>query len=285
MVRPARAASKVRRAPVTRCVARGDAAICAAPRARPAHRPQASTREARAAPRSTKCASRRATAVSASGAKVERAADSLPRVKRLKVLVLFAHPAFEKSRVNRELVGVVKDLAGITFRDLYEIYPELDIDVRREQELLVEHDVIVFHHPFYWYSMPAILKEWQDLVLEHGWAYGTEGHALDGKITFHVISTGGPEAAYQRGGHNRFTVRELLAPQDQTAHLCRMKFVAPFVVHSSLRLVGNDDVKEPAARYRRLLEGVRDGRFDVDAAQAVDNLNTELDRVLRGTAA
>lgn len=27
-------------------------------------------------------------------------------------------------------------------------------------------------HPFYWYSTPALLKEWQDLVLEHGWAYG-----------------------------------------------------------------------------------------------------------------
>jgi len=41
--------------------------------------------------------------------------------------------------------------------------------------------MIVFHHPFYWYSSPAILKEWQDLVLEYGFAYGHEGTALRGK--------------------------------------------------------------------------------------------------------
>ena len=41
--------------------------------------------------------------------------------------------------------------------------------------------MIVFQHPVYWYSSPAILKEYQDLVLEYGFAYGHDGHALDGK--------------------------------------------------------------------------------------------------------
>src|SRR5687768_17757187 len=56
----------------------------------------------------------------------------------------------------------------------------------------------------------AILKEWQDLVLEHGWAYGPGGTALHGKITLNATTTGGPAAAYRRGGYNNFTVRELL---------------------------------------------------------------------------
>ncbi len=86
------------------------------------------------------------------------------------LLVLFAHPAFHKSRVNRVLTRFVKETEGVTFHDLYEAYPDFHIDVAREQALLVRHDVIVFHHPFFWYSTPAILKEWQDLVLEHGWA-------------------------------------------------------------------------------------------------------------------
>ena len=66
-----------------------------------------------------------------------------------KILILFAHPAFQKSRVNKELVSGVDKIEGITFHDLYQQYPEFDIDVAREQKLLMEHDIIVFHHPFF----------------------------------------------------------------------------------------------------------------------------------------
>ena len=35
----------------------------------------------------------------------------------------------------------------MTFHDLYEAYPDFDIDVRREQALLLAHDVIVLPAP------------------------------------------------------------------------------------------------------------------------------------------
>src|ERR1051325_11863724 len=117
-----------------------------------------------------------------------------------RVLILFAHPVLERSRVNRRLLAAVRALDGVTVRDLYELYPMLESDVKAEQAALVAHDVIVFQHPFYWYSCPAILKEWQDLVLEHGWAYGKEGTQLRGKITLHPITTGGPENASHTEG-------------------------------------------------------------------------------------
>jgi glutathione-regulated potassium-efflux system ancillary protein KefG len=196
-----------------------------------------------------------------------------------RILVLFAHPVLERSRVNRRLVEAIEGLEGVTIQDLYEAYPTLAIDVPREQQLLVEHDVIVFQHPFYWYSSPAILKQWQDLVLEHGWAYGAGGTKLQGKLTFNAITTGGPPQAYRKGGYNRFTVRELLAPWDQTAHLCGMSFLAPFVVHAALRFVG-DDVAPKAEAYRRLLEALRDDRLDLDRAAQVENLYDELDALV-----
>ena len=82
----------------------------------------------------------------------------------MKILVLFAHPAFHKSKVNKVLVDGLDKIGHVTFHDLYEEYPESDIDVKREQKLLKQHDVIILHFPFFWYSTPAILKEWQDLV-------------------------------------------------------------------------------------------------------------------------
>jgi glutathione-regulated potassium-efflux system ancillary protein KefG len=196
-----------------------------------------------------------------------------------RVLVLFAHPVLERSRVNRRMVDAIRDLEGVTIHDLYEAYPTLAIDVVREQELLLAHDVIVFQHPFYWYSVPAILKEWQDLVLEHGWAYGVGGTNLKDKLTLNAISTGGPPQAYRKGGYNRFTMRELLSPWDQTAHRCGMRFLGPFVVHAALRLVG-DDVAPSAAAYRRLIEALREDRLDLARAADAENLYDELDALI-----
>src|SRR5215212_5654509 len=106
---------------------------------------------------------------------------------------MLAHPVLERSQVNRRLLELVKGLPGITVHDLYEVYPTLRINVAKEQALCERHDAIVFQHPFYWYSAPALVKEWQDLVLEYGWAYGKGGDKLKGKLTLNAISTGGPQ--------------------------------------------------------------------------------------------
>jgi glutathione-regulated potassium-efflux system ancillary protein KefG len=197
-----------------------------------------------------------------------------------RVLVLFAHPVLERSRVNRRLVSAIRDVENVTVHDLYAVYPTSNINVAREQELLLAHDVIVFQHPFYWYSVPAILKEWQDLVLEHGWAYGAGGTKLKGKITLNAVTTGGPATAYNKTGYNRFTVRELLAPWDQTAHLCGMRYLAPFAVHAALRIASDDDVAQRREDYRRLIVALRDDRLDLDRAAAGENLAEELETMM-----
>ena len=89
-----------------------------------------------------------------------------------RILVLFAHPAIHRSIVNRRLKRVYIEFDNIKLRDLYDIYPEFMIDVDSEQQLLTDHDLIIFHHPIYWYSAPPILKQWQDLVLRNGFAFG-----------------------------------------------------------------------------------------------------------------
>ena len=203
--------------------------------------------------------------------------------KRRTVLILLAHPALDRSRVNRPLAEAVRGLDGVSFRDLYEEYPDLDIDVPAEQALLERHDVVVWQHPLYWYSTPAILKEWQDLVLEHGWAYGSGGTALHGKILVQALTAGGSEDAYCREGSNSFTVRELLAPVEQTALLCGMLWLPPFAVHGTHRL-SDAEVAEHARQYRRLVEALRDDRIDLAAARGLHRLNARLDAVVRETS-
>lgn len=191
------------------------------------------------------------------------------------VLILFAHPAIGRSRVNRNLIAAVEDLPGVTVHDLYDNYPDFQIDVDREQELLRTHSAIIFHHPLYWYSSPSILKEWQDLVLTHRWAYGKGGDALAGKIAVQAITAGGGAGAYGRDGQNRFTVRELLAPFEQTCRLCGIDWLGAFAVFGSLELGGGDDAKTRAhaESYRELVESLRDGTLDIEAARGAANLN------------
>ncbi|MFI5316624.1 MAG: NAD(P)H-dependent oxidoreductase [Myxococcota bacterium] len=166
-----------------------------------------------------------------------------------RVLILFAHPAFHRSRANRALVDAVRELEGVTFHDLYEAYPNLMVDVPREQALLAAHDALVAQHPFYWYSAPALIKEWLDLVLTHGWAYGENGTALAGKIWMTALTSGGSESSYRPGGYNEFSVEEFMRPFEATARLCGMRWRAPFVLHAS-HLVGPDDLRAAAEAYR-----------------------------------
>lgn len=207
--------------------------------------------------------------------------ESMPTDIKKRVLILFAHPAFQRSRVNRELIKNIDTIPGVTVNDLYEQYPTLFIDIAREQQLLTDHDVIIMHHPFYWYSTPAILKEWQDLVLQHGWAYGREGKALRGKYMLNVVTTGGPETAYSAAGYNRFTLRQLLAPLEQTAFLCRMTYLAPFVVHGT-HLMKSQVIQQHASDYRHLLEALVADRIDLEKAADIDRINTDLDSLYGG---
>lgn len=168
-----------------------------------------------------------------------------------RILIIFAHPLFEKSRIHKALIRQIP--AQVTFHDLYEKYPEFNIDIEAEKQLLQDHDTIIWQHPIYWYSCPALLKQWIDLVLEAGWAYGPGGEALKDKVIFQAISSGGQSASYQHEGHNRFTINEFLAPFDRTAELCRMTYLPPFVVHGSHRL-GNEEISAAAIEYGHLLE-------------------------------
>lgn len=198
-----------------------------------------------------------------------------------RILILFAHPALEKSWVNRQLIQAIQGLDSITFHDLYEQYPNFQIDVKFEQELLLAHDIIVFQHPFYWYSSPAILKEWQDLVLEHGFAYGHTGTALRGKKFLSAITTGGSEKAYCRQGYNHFSVRELLTPFEQTARLCGMEYLPPFVIQGTHQLREPQQIAKHVDDYRSALIALRDDAIHWEHLQQLQHLNHNLEQIIR----
>jgi len=189
-----------------------------------------------------------------------------------KILILFGHPALEKSRINQRLIQRIPDIPGLTFHDLYQLYPDFYIDVQHEQELLLQHDIIVLQHPLYWYSVPPLMKQWIDLVLEHGWAYGRTGNMLAGKKLLNVFTAGGGKEAYCDQGYNRYTIREFMRPFEQTACLCSMSYLPPFVVHGTHKMSAAD-MENAAADYQAILNILANDQYDTSFLTSFDYLN------------
>jgi len=175
-------------------------------------------------------------------------------------LVLLSHPTLNRSKAHVRLFEAVRGLPDVEVRHLESLYPDGKLDLAAEKAAATRADRIVFQFPFYWYSTPPMLKQWQDEVLEFGWAYGPGGTHLRGKTLQLVLSTGGPQATYQADGYNRYEVKELLRPLEVTAGLIGMKFAEPLIlwgVPNIPGLVVPDDrgptITEFAASYRALL--------------------------------
>ncbi len=182
-----------------------------------------------------------------------------------RLIVYYAHPGNKHSQANKAMVAEARRVDDITFVDLYAEYPRFEIDIDREQQRLLDHDVILLQFPMFWYSTPSIIKEWEDLVLEHGFAYGAGGDRLTGKRLMLAVTAAGPEDAYTREGYQHYPIRTFLTPLEQTARLCHMSFPPPFVLFGSLRATAEGRIEPHAAAYRDLLEAIRDNRYDFAA--------------------
>jgi len=189
-----------------------------------------------------------------------------------KILVIFSHPALQRSRVNSAMLESIKGIEGISVHSLYDEYPDFHIELKREQQLLLENDIIVFQHPFYWYSSPSILKEWIDLVLEHNFAFGKSGKALKGKQAMSAITTGGSLQVYSDSSFNHYTMKQYLAPFHQTFRLCSMEYLPPFIVHGT-HLMQKEEINLYANNYKETLVALRDDLIDHDKMLAAKYMN------------
>ncbi|HBU6374684.1 TPA: glutathione-regulated potassium-efflux system ancillary protein KefG [Klebsiella variicola] len=165
-----------------------------------------------------------------------------------KVLLLYAHPESHDSVANRVLLEPALQLPNVTMHDLYAHYPDFFIDIAHEQDLLRQHEVIVFQHPLYTWSCPALLKEWLDRVLSRGFASGAGGNELAGKYWRSVITTGEPESAYRRDA-NRYPMNDILRPFELTAGMCRMQWMSPIIVYWARRQQP-EELRSRARAYR-----------------------------------
>ena len=166
------------------------------------------------------------------------------------ICVIHAHPYLSRSRANRALADALRATPGLELRALYDLYPDFDIDADAEQRALAQARLVVWMHPVYWYSVPALMKHWFDKVLAYGWAYGEGGTALHGKHCLWVPTTGGDEAAYTPAGMHAHPFGSFAPAIEQTARFCGMRWEPPHIVHGA----GTIDDRALAAHAAALVE-------------------------------
>lgn len=152
-------------------------------------------------------------------------------------LILLAHPRYEASRANRALVDAAHLLGETEVADLYQLYPDGQVDIEAEAARLLRAERIVLQFPVQWYSTPPLLKEWQDRVLTQMFYvdFANQGAHLAGKPLMVSATAGNVPAAYAQGGANLFTMEELLRPLQATAHRCGLNWLQPFVLFEAMR--------------------------------------------------
>ena len=181
-----------------------------------------------------------------------------------KVLFILAHPNFEQSFANKTIWEAFKKLNTDTeFDEIYKLYPDYKIDVKAEQEKLVKADVVILQFPMYWYNAPSLLRKWFEDVLEHGFAYGSEGKALQGKRLIISFTTGAPVDAYKEGGFQNFTLDDLTKGFHQLANLCSMTYDG-YLATGGLTFFIRDKPEE----YKAMVE-----KLEQHAKNLVDKIN------------
>ncbi|EOZ97163.1 Glutathione-regulated potassium-efflux system ancillary protein KefG [Indibacter alkaliphilus LW1] len=189
-----------------------------------------------------------------------------------KILVLMFHPRLESSNVNKFLMTSLLHQPHIVVKDMYELYPDFNINVKAEQQDLLEADLIVIQHPFFWYAAPPLVKQWIDLVLEHGWAYGKKGNKLKDKNIMHIISSGGGFETYCSEGKNSYTYNELLRPFELTYRLCQMEKLPPYIIPKANKL-DLLDLEKHCSQIKQILRDYITSETDFTALKNILYLN------------
>ncbi|WP_171454033.1 NAD(P)H-dependent oxidoreductase [Serratia marcescens] len=183
----------------------------------------------------------------------------------MKTLVVVTHPDMANSVVNKRWLEELRRYPALyTVHELHQAYPDWQIDVAKEQQLIEAHDNIVLQFPIYWFSSPPLLKKWLDDVLTYGWAYGSRsGYKMQNKKLALAVTAGVRAEDYAREGRYRYSLEEIFRPFEVTAGYVRADYASFFAFYGkeatsdgAAEQVQQHELDSSAQGYRAFLAGL-----------------------------
>ena len=142
------------------------------------------------------------------------------------ILVVNGHPHENLAVANREIMEQFrKQFPKAEFSDLGVEYPDYKINVKSEQEKLRNADVIIIQTPLFWYSVSSLIKRWFEEVFTYGWAYGSNGYALEGKKVIIGFTAGQPTENYLGESVSGIKKDEITKPSELIFKYCKMDYL------------------------------------------------------------
>lgn len=153
-------------------------------------------------------------------------------------LLILAHPYYAQSIANKAIVEeLVKTYPDLEVRDIFQLYPDYQINVSAEQEALLRHDTIILQYPMFWFNMPAILKLWFDEVFTYQFAYGSQGDKLKDKKVIISMTVGQTEANMVSDQEN--LIDSFLKAVQYSIQYTQMQLSNTFLLYDVSPLSGN----------------------------------------------
>lgn len=189
----------------------------------------------------------------------------------MQTLIIVAHPELARSNTQPFFKAAIENFSNVTWHPL-----AADFNVEQEQSLLLQNDRIILEFPLYWYSAPALLKQWMDTVMTTKFAAGHQ-YALEGKELGIVVSTGDNGNAFQAGAAEKFTISELMRPFEAFANKTKMMYLPILAVHQFLYLEPDAQQRLMVA-YQQYTTNVGGGHFKDQAAWYEAELQKRIDQ-------
>lgn len=175
----------------------------------------------------------------------------------MKKLIIVSHPDISQSVVNRRWIKELEKYPDqFTVHNIYGLYSDGKINVKKEQELLEKYDTIILQYPLQWFNCPPLLKQWLDDVLTYGWAYGSKGDKMKNKKIALAISAGIKEEDFQEDGEWKVTIEQLILPFKTTSLYMQSDFRGYFVLYDTHNAFSTGELEKSAGNYIRFLENI-----------------------------
>ncbi len=180
----------------------------------------------------------------------------------MKTLVVVAHPDIESSVINKAWLAELRKYPELyTVHELYNTYPDWQINVVQEQQLIEAHEKIVLQFPVYWFSSPPLLKKWLDDVLTYGWAYGSgSGYKMRDRKVALAVTAGITEQDYATTGRYKYSLDEILRPFEITTNYVNAQYGSYFAFYGTESAsdvkadqLNNNEISRSAADYRSFI--------------------------------
>ena len=163
----------------------------------------------------------------------------------MKVLIVFTHPnpnSFNHALLEKTKAGLNQSGHEVRVKNLYQekFNPVLYSDdlsqlhndniptrIDAEQKQLLWADGLIFIYPLWWFTPPAMLKGWFDVVLSHGVAFEYSNNGVTGllkhKKALVLITAGATEDWFQQNDALEISYRPIT---DGTLAFCGIENVS-----------------------------------------------------------